>query len=291
MKGIILAAGKGTRMYPMTLPVCKPLIPVYDKPLIYYPMAVLMQAGIRDILIIVPPDEMYPFIKLFGDGSELGLNLSYRIQKVQRGIADAFLIGESFIGNDEVCLILGDNIFYGEGLRESLRQAAANRGAATVFGYYVDDPRPFGVVEMDENGCALSIEEKPAQPKSHYVVPGLYFYDSDVTQIAKTIQPSARGELEITAVNNAYLVGKRLRVVKLGEAFTWLDAGNAQSLLRAANTISAIQRQTGRQVACLEEIACDMGYITREQLCARGRELEKTDYGKHILRRCAQNAE
>ena len=284
MKGIILAAGKGTRMYPMTLPVCKPLIPVYDKPLIYYPMAVLMQAGIRDILIIVPPDEMYPFIKLFGDGSELGLNLSYRIQKVQRGIADAFIIGESFVGNDEVCLILGDNIFYGAGLHESLRQAEENRGGATVFGYYVDDPRPFGVVEMDENGRALSIEEKPAQPKSHYVVPGLYFYDSDVTQIAKGIQPSARGELEITAVNNAYLAEKRLHVVKLEENFTWLDAGNAQSLLRAANTVMQIQQKTGTQVACLEEIAYRMGYITREQLCARGKELENTDYGKHILR-------
>lgn len=286
MKGIILAAGKGTRMYPMTLPVCKPLIPVYDKPLIYYPMAVLMQAGIRDILIIVPPDEMYPFIKLFGDGSELGLNLSYRIQKVQRGIADAFVIGESFIGNDEVCLILGDNIFYGAGLHESLRQAAENRGGATVFGYYVDDPRPFGVVEMDETGRALSIEEKPAQPKSHYVVPGLYFYDSDVTQIAKGIQPSARGELEITAVNNAYLAEKRLHVVKLEQDFTWLDAGNAQSLLRAANTVMQIQQKTGTQVACLEEIAYRMGYITREQLYERGKELEKTDYGKHILRTC-----
>ena len=290
MKGIILAAGKGTRMYPMTLPVCKPLIPVYDKPLIYYPMAVLMQAGIRDILIIVPPDEMYPFIKLFGDGSELGLNLSYRIQKVQRGIADAFVIGESFIGNDEVCLILGDNIFYGAGLHESLRQAAENRGGATVFGYYVDDPRPFGVVEMDENGRALSIEEKPAQPKSHYVVPGLYFYDSDVTQIAKGIQPSARGELEITAVNNAYLAEKRLHVVKLEQDFTWLDAGNAQSLLRAANTVMQIQQKTGTQVACLEEIAYRMGYITCEQLYERGKELEKTDYGKHILRICTQDA-
>lgn len=287
MKGIILAAGKGTRMYPMTLPVCKPLIPVYDKPLIYYPMAVLMQAGIRDILIIVPPDEMYAFVKLFGDGSELGLNISYRIQKVQRGIADAFLIGESFIGNDEVCLVLGDNIFYGDDLRENLAQAAENRGCATVFGYYVDDPRPFGVVEMDENGCALSIEEKPEHPKSHYIVPGLYFYDSDVTQIAKSIGPSARGELEITAVNNVYLAEKRLHVVKLEKDFTWLDAGSAQSLLRAANTISAIQKQTGRQVACLEEIACDMGYITRGQLYERGRELEKTDYGMHILRRCA----
>lgn len=286
MKGVILAAGKGTRMYPMTLPVCKPLIPVYDKPLIYYPMAVLMQAGIRDILIIVPPDEMYPFIKLFGDGSELGLNLSYRIQKVQRGIADAFVIGESFVGNDEVCLILGDNIFYGAGLHESLRQAAENRGGATVFGYYVDDPRPFGVVEMDETGRALSIEEKPAQPKSHYVVPGLYFYDSDVTQIAKGIQPSARGELEITAVNNAYLAEKRLHVVKLEQDFTWLDAGNAQSLLRAANTVMQIQQKTGTQVACLEEIAYRMGYITREQLYERGKELEKTDYGKHILRTC-----
>ena len=288
MKGIILAAGKGSRMYPMTLPVCKPLIPVYDKPLIYYPMAVLMQAGIRDILIIVPPDEMYSFIKLFGDGSELGLNLSYRIQKVQRGIADAFVIGESFIGNDSVCLILGDNIFYGAGLKDSLRQASEHQNGATIFGYYVDDPRPFGVVEMDDAGHVLSIEEKPAQPKSHYVVPGLYFYDSSVTQIAKTIQPSARGELEITAVNNAYLAEKKLHVVKLAQDFTWLDAGNAQSLLRAANTIHAIQAETGRQVACLEEIARDMGYITDQQLYLRGRELEHTDYGAHILRRCGR---
>ena len=290
MKGIILAAGKGTRMYPMTLPVCKPLIPVYDKPLIYYPMAVLMQAGIRDILIIVPPDEMYPFIKLFGDGSELGLSLSYRIQKVQCGIADAFRIGESFIGSDEVCLILGDNIFYGDALSQSLRQAAENRDGATIFGYYVDDPRPFGVVEIDDEGRALSIEEKPAQPRSHYVVPGLYFYDADVTKIAKEIQPSARGELEITAVNNVYLEQKRLRVVRLGKDFTWLDAGSAQSLLCAANTISEIQSRTGRQVACLEEVACDMGYITQEQLLARGEELRKTAYGAHILRRCGQNA-
>lgn len=286
MKGIILAAGKGTRMYPMTLPVCKPLIPVYDKPLIYYPMAVLMQAGIRDILIIVPPDEMYSFIKLFGDGSELGLNLSYRIQKVQRGIADAFLIGESFIGNDSVCLILGDNIFYGEGLRASLRQAAENRSGATVFGYYVDDPRPFGVVEMDENGRALSIEEKPAHPKSNYIIPGLYFYDSEVTDIAKTIRPSARGELEITTVNNVYLERQALRVVKLGQDFTWLDAGNAQSLLRSANTVMQIQQRTGTQVACLEEIAYRMGYITLEQLRARGLELKNTDYGAHILHTC-----
>lgn len=286
MKGIILAAGKGTRMYPMTLPVCKPLIPVYDKPLIYYPMAVLMQAGIRDILIIVPPDEMYSFIKLFGDGSELGLNLSYRIQKVQRGIADAFLIGESFIGNDSVCLILGDNIFYGEGLRASLGQAAENRSGATVFGYYVDDPRPFGVVEMDENGRALSIEEKPAHPKSNYIIPGLYFYDSEVTEIAKTIRPSARGELEITAVNNVYLERQALRVVKLGQDFTWLDAGNAQSLLRSANTVMQIQQRTGTQVACLEEIAYQMGYITLEQLRTRGAELKNTDYGAHILRTC-----
>ena len=288
MKGIILAAGKGTRMYPMTLPVCKPLIPVYDKPLIYYPMAVLMQAGIRDILIIVPPDEMYPFIKLFGDGSELGLNLSYRIQKVQRGIADAFLIGESFIGSDEVCLILGDNIFYGNAFQQSLRQAAGNRGGATIFGYYVDDPRPFGVVQFDAEGRALSIEEKPEHPKSNYVVPGLYFYDADVTAIAREIQPSARGELEITAVNNVYLQQKRLSVVQLNRDFTWLDAGNAQSLLRAANTVSELQHRTGRQIACLEEIACDMGYITQEQLLARGQELRNTAYGAHILRRCGQ---
>ena len=283
MKGIILAAGKGTRMYPMTLPVCKPLIPVYDKPLIYYPMAVLMQAGIRDILIIVPPDEMYAFVKLFGDGSELGLNISYRIQKVQRGIADAFLIGESFIGNDEVCLVLGDNIFYGEDLRENLEQAAENRGCATVFGYYVDDPRPFGVVEMDENGCALSIEEKPEHPKSHYIVPGLYFYDSDVTQIAKSIRPSARGELEITALNELYLRQGRLHVELMARGMAWLDTGTPEGMLNAAQYVEAVQSRQGLYIACPEEIAWEQGFISDEEVAALGQELRMTEYGQYLL--------
>ena len=282
VKGIILAAGKGTRMYPMTMPVCKPLIPVYDKPLIYYPLAVLLQAGIRDVLIIVPPDEMYSFIKLFGDGSDLGINITYKIQKVQRGIADAFIIGKSFIGDDDVCLILGDNIFYGDDLAECLQKARENKGT-TIFGYYVEDPHPFGVVEFDENGKAVSIEEKPAEPRSNYIVPGLYFYDNSVVEIAENVQPSERGELEITSVNNEYLRRGDLNVVTLGRDFTWLDAGSAESLLRSANTIMDIQKRTGRQVACLEEIAYKMGYIDREQLRAVGESMKKTTYGQYIL--------
>lgn len=243
MKGIILAAGKGTRMYPMTLPVCKPLLPVYDKPLIYYPLAALMRAGIRDILIIVPPDEMYSFIKLLGDGSDLGISLTYRIQKVQRGIADAFVIGKNFIAGDPVCLVLGDNLFYGDGLPDCLDRAAENTTGATVFGYRVDDPRPFGVVEFDGEGKVLSIEEKPEHPKSNYIVPGLYFYDGEVTEIAEQIQPSARGELEITAVNNVYLEKGALGVVTMGEDVHWHDAGNAGNLLLAANAVMHAQKR------------------------------------------------
>lgn len=285
MKGIILAAGKGTRMYPMTLPVCKPLIPVYDKPLIYYPLAVMMQAGIRDILIIVPADEMYPFVKLLSDGSEIGINLTYKVQKVQRGIADAFIIGKSFIGDDSVCLVLGDNIFYGDSLGRCLSEAAANTSGATVFGLPVDDPRPYGVVEFDEDGKAISIEEKPERPKSKYIVPGLYFYDNQVTDIAQHIQPSARGELEITAVNNEYLKRGQLKVVKFDGSIVWMDAGNADSLLTSANTIQQLQKTTGHQVACLEEIAWRKGYITFEQMQDRGKEMSKTEYGKYILAR------
>ena len=282
MKGIILAAGKGTRMYPMTLPVCKPLLPVYDKPLIYYPLAVLMQAGIRDILIIVPMDEMYPFVKLLSDGSELGINLSYKVQRVQRGIADAFMIGKSFIGSDDVCLVLGDNIFYGD-MTRALESARARQRGATVFGYRVDDPRPFGVVEFDKNGRALSIEEKPQKPRSNYIVPGLYFYDNRVVELAEAVKPSARGELEITSVNNAYLELGELNVERLGSDVVWRDAGSAGSLLESACTIRALQEKTGRQVACLEEIAYNMGYISREQLHGLGKAMEKTDYGKYIL--------
>ena len=286
MKGIILAAGKGTRMYPMTLPVCKPLLPVYDKPLIYYPLAVLMQAGIRDILLIVPPDEMYSFIKLLGDGANFGVNLTYRIQYEQRGIADAFLIGRSFIGEDHVCLVLGDNILCGDGLNQALHTAAAQNTGATIFGYHVDDPRPFGVVEIDSDGRARSIEEKPAQPKSHYAVPGVYFYDSSVVDVARGIQPSARGELEITAVNAQYLREGLLRVVKLEQPFVWLDAGNAKSLLTAANTVMRLQKQEGRLIGCLEEIAWRMGYIDDETLARCASKLKNTAYGAYIQGLC-----
>lgn len=285
MKGIVLAAGKGTRMYPMTLPVCKPLLPVYDKPLIYYPIAVLMQAGIRDILLIVPPDEMYAFVKLLGDGSDLGLRISYRIQKVQRGIADAFLLGEQFAGGEEVCLILGDNIFCGGGFAGCFREAAqeAASGGAVVFGYPVDDPRPFGVVEMGTDGRAISIEEKPQHPKSNLIVPGLYFYGSDVCALARELKPSARGELEITDLNRIYLEQGRLRVVRLPEEITWMDAGNAQSLLRAADMVMRHQTQSGCQIACLEEAAWRMGFISYAQMRELGGAMRQTAYGQYIL--------
>lgn len=283
MKGIILAAGKGTRMYPMTKPVCKPLIPVYDKPLLYYPLAVLQQAGIREVLIIVPPKGQEPFEALFGDGSQLGMSISYKEQPSPRGIADAFMVGEDFIDGDSVCLILGDNIFYGEGLQKCLEQARKNTTGATIFGYYVENPSPFGVVEFDSQGRAISIEEKPLKPKSNYIVPGLYFYDSRVVEMAKKVKPSARGELEITTVNSDYLEMGELSVVTLGEDFVWLDAGNEDSLLESANTISAIQGKTGKYVACIEEIAFNNGWIDREKLHALGKELEKTKYGKYIL--------
>lgn len=289
MKGIVLAAGKGTRMYPMTLPVCKPLLPVYDKPLIYYPLSVLMQAGIRDILIIVPPDEMYPFIKLLGDGSDLGLRISYQVQKVQRGIADAFLIGERFLDGDEACLILGDNIFCGRSLLSCVQLAAreAYKGAV-VFGYPVMDPRPFGVVEMGDNGKALSLEEKPQEPRSNLVVPGLYFYDSNVCDMARKLMPSARGELEITDLNRMYLKQDKLQVVQMPEEVTWLDAGNAEFLLRAADTIMKLQLRTGQPIGCLEEIAWRMGFITKNQLYHLGKQLERSAYGAYILGLCQQ---
>lgn len=291
MKGIILAAGKGTRLYPATIPVCKPLITVYDKPLIYYPMSILMEAGIKDILVIVPPGDMEPFIRLFDDGEQLGLNISYKEQKVQRGIADAFIVGKRFIGDDDVCLILGDNIFYSPALPDYLSQAvkkynesgsADKKNGATVFGYYVDDPRPFGVVEFDKDGKAISIEEKPAKPKSNYVIPGLYFFDRDVVKIAEGIKPSARGELEITDVISAYLKKDKLSVVPMGKEVDWLDAGNCDSLLEAANRISAIQKETGKNVGCLEEVAVRNGFISLEQAHEIGKRLIKTQYGQYI---------
>lgn len=281
MKGIILAAGKGTRLYPITKPVCKPLLPVYDKPMIYYPLELLMSAGIRDILIIVPPDDQEPFVNLLGDGSQFGVKITYLEQKVQRGIADAFLIGADFIGDDSVCLALGDNIFYGPAFRQKLRQAIRNTEGATIFGYYVSDPRPFGVVEIDGNNKAISIEEKPARPKSNYIVPGLYFYDNKVLDIAKQIKPSARGELEITAVNNAYLTYGMLNVIKLGEEFSWFDAGNADSLYTAAGEIRAAQR-SGKMLGCPEETALRNKWISIEAFKALADAMANTRYGQYL---------
>lgn len=283
MKGIVLAAGKGTRLYPMTKPVSKPLLPVYDKPLIYYPVSVLMQAGISEIMVIVPPGETDTFANLLGDGSQYGVTIVYAEQPVPRGIADALLIGRDFVGDDSVCLVLGDNIFHTPTLSNTLKKAAANNAGATVFGYWVEDPRPFGVVEFDKEGKAISIEEKPRQPKSNYIIPGLYFYDNQVMDIAANLTPSARGELEITDVNLEYLRRGQLQVVPLDRDFVWLDAGTADSLLSAGETIKHIQDTTGRYVGCLEELGYDEGWITAEQVHAIGEELSMTLYGKYLL--------
>ena len=283
MKGIILAAGKGTRLYPMTRPVCKPLLPVYDKPLIYYSVSILIEAGIREILVIVPPGEEYVFQALLGDGSQWGVSIAYAVQLVPRGIADAMLVGAEFIGQDSVCLVLGDNIFYQEGFAAVLKQAVAHNNGATVFGYYVEDPRPFGVVEFDEKGKALSIEEKPQHPKSHYIIPGLYFYDNQVIDIARKLTPSARGDLEITDVNLEYLRREQLQVVRLERDFLWLDAGTADSVLEAAERVRDIQRDTGHYVGCIEKCAREAGWISKEQVHQLGKELEKTRYGQYLL--------
>ena len=283
MKGIILAAGKGKRLYPLTLPVCKPLLPVYDKPLIYYSLATLMQAGIRDILIIVPSDEIDSFVDLLGDGSKYGLTIQYKEQKVQNGIADAFRIGADYIGSDNVCLILGDNIFYGPGFRQILRQTIKKFSeGATIFGYYVQNPRPFGVVEFDENGNALSLEEKPSHPKSNYIVPGLYFYDNDVVSIARDIEPSARGELEITTVNNVYLSREHLKVVTLGDEYTWFDAGTVDNLYTASGEIKSAQR-SGKMIACLEEIALQNHWITADDVKEIADGMMTTQYGHYLI--------
>ena len=282
MKGIILAAGRGTRLYPMTRPVCKPLLPIYDKPLIYYPLCVLMQAGISEVLIIVPPGEEDTFSALLGDGSRLGMRISYAVQPVARGIADALLIGEGFLAGDSVCLALGDNIFYAPTLTPALKKAAEDNRGATVFGYWVEDPRPFGVVEFDENGRAISIEEKPKNPKSNYIVPGLYFYNGGVIDIAKNLTPSARGELEITDVNLEYLRREELSVIPLDQDFVWLDAGTADSLLVAAQTIRDVQKD-GPYVGCIEEVAWKEGWISTEQLHAIGEEMATTNYGNYLL--------
>lgn len=282
MKGIVLAAGKGTRLYPMTKPVCKPLLPVYDKPLIYYSLDVLMNAGIRDILIIIPPGEEDTFKRLLGDGSHLGISISYEVQHVARGIADAFIVGEEFIGDDDVCLILGDNIFCKEGFNLMLRAVQGRNTGATVFGYYVDDPRPFGVVEFDSEGKAISIEEKPQNPKSNYIIPGLYFYDNSVVEIAKNLKPSARGELEITDVNIEYMNRGMLEVIPLDKDFIWLDAGTADSLLEAGTTIKKMQ-ESGRYVACIEETALKNGFIDENEYFELGEAMKSTNYGQYIL--------
>lgn len=284
MKGIILAGGSGTRLYPITRGISKQLIPVYDKPMIYYPLSTLMLAGIRDVLIISSPDYLPLFENLLRDGHTLGMNFSYQVQDQPNGLAEAFILGEDFIGDDSVCLILGDNIYYGAGLSELVQSAAQKPNGATVFGYHVNDPERFGVVEFDEQMHALSIEEKPAHPKSNYAVTGLYFYDNDVVEIAKNIKPSPRGELEITDVNSEYLRRGQLDVKLMGRGYAWLDTGTHDSMLEAANFIATIERRQNLKVACLEEIAYRMGYIDRAQLVELAQPLKKNDYGQYLLR-------
>ena len=283
MKGIILAGGSGTRLYPLTKAMSKQMMPVYDKPMIYYPLSILMLANIRDILIISTPRDLPASKELFGDGSQLGLRMEYAEQPVPRGLADAFLIGEDFIGDDRVALILGDNIFYGQSFSRVLRQVTEREKGATIFGYYVRDPREYGVVEFDENKKAISIEEKPENPRSNYAVPGLYFYDNDVVSIAKNIKPSARGEIEITSVNNVYLERGDLFVETLGRGFAWLDTGNHEMLLDAADFVRAFQKRQGMYISCIEEIAYRRGFIDKDQLKELAGPLIKTDYGKYLI--------
>lgn len=283
MKGIILAGGSGTRLYPLTKAISKQIMPVYDKPMIYYPLSILMLAGIREVLIISTPRDLPVFEELLGDGHQLGMEISYAVQESPRGLADAFIIGASFIGSDRVALVLGDNIFYGQSFSKVLREAASREKGATIFGYYVRDPREYGVVEFDASGRALSIEEKPENPRSNYAVPGLYFYDNDVVEIARNVKPSARGEIEITSINNEYLRRGTLMVETLGRGFAWLDTGNHDALLDAADFVSAFQKRQGLYISCIEEIAYKRGFIDRRQLLELAEPLMKTDYGKYLV--------
>ncbi|HIS69391.1 MAG TPA: glucose-1-phosphate thymidylyltransferase RfbA [Candidatus Gallacutalibacter stercoravium] len=282
MKGIILAGGAGTRLYPSTIACSKQILTVYDKPMIYYPLSTLMLAQVRDVLIISTPRDVPVFEQLLGDGSQLGMNISYTVQNEPRGLAEAFILGESFIGNDNVCLVLGDNIFYGYGFSERLQKAAARKDGATIFGYHVSNPSEFGVVDFDDDGNVLSIEEKPVHPKSNYAVPGLYFYDNNVASIAKQVKPSARGELEITSVNNTYLQAGKLKVELFGRGMAWLDTGTHRAMLAAANFIEAVQTRQGLYVACLEEIAYRNRFITKEQLLEQAQRFSKTEYGQYL---------